>query len=322
MTSHDETLLLELLGNITGRGARHFDPSLGEGGAGEQHVRHEDGRVNRIKEGFLDGQWRGPSISLVSTPPCSSYDAHVVNKTRGGLHLSGAVLGLPGTDELDKEIVAESREQHLADEEDVGRQSRLQHDRHVGGVEQANGVRPAHTTLARRLEGNFDAEALKVNDGAEDSDGGQKVQDVRAALAIESLAKSELLVRPSDEQVNERDDGTLEFGTTTGVNGAWGESLPYDVFADVGRDKERDTTSQSIALLEELVEQDDDQSSGEELNDKQDTDTGTEIGRLAVEAGQYVGASLAKGQDDGEELGLSVACCTNGPPRDTFCAVW
>lgn len=67
-------------------------------------------------------------------------NVHVVDKTRNGLHLSGSLLGLPNTDKLDKEVVTEARVEHLADEEDVGRESRLEHNGHVGSVEEADGV--------------------------------------------------------------------------------------------------------------------------------------------------------------------------------------
>jgi hypothetical protein len=65
---------------------------------------------------------------------------HVVSDTGGSEELSRALLGLPDTEELDKQVVRETAVQHLADQEDVGGQSRLQHDGHVGGVEKANGV--------------------------------------------------------------------------------------------------------------------------------------------------------------------------------------
>ena len=59
----------------------------------------------------------------------------------------------------------------MANDEDVGGERRLQHDGHVGGVEQADGVRAADTTLARRFDGDFDAEALEIDNGAENDDG-------------------------------------------------------------------------------------------------------------------------------------------------------
>ena len=66
----------------------------------------------------------------------------------------------------------------MTDEVDVAGQSRLEHDGHVGGVEQLNGVRSSLTSHLARLDGDFDAESLEVDDGSENSNGSQKVHDV------------------------------------------------------------------------------------------------------------------------------------------------
>ena len=68
------------------------------------------------------------------------WHVHVVSDTGGSEKLSGSLLGLPDTEKTDKEVVREAAVEHLADQEDVGGQGRLQHDGHVGGVEQADGV--------------------------------------------------------------------------------------------------------------------------------------------------------------------------------------
>jgi len=68
--------------------------------------------------------------------------------------------------------------------------------------------------------------------------------------------------------VEEGDDGSLKLGSTTGVDGSRGECLPDNALADVGGDEERDTRSQSVAFLEELVQQNDDQSGDNELQNQ------------------------------------------------------
>ena len=93
---------------------------------------------------------------------------HVVGDSGRGEQLGGAFAGFPYTEEFDEEVVREARVEHLADEEDVAGQCGLQHDRHVGGVEQADGVRASHPALAVRFDGDFDAEALEVDDRCED----------------------------------------------------------------------------------------------------------------------------------------------------------
>ena len=229
-------------------------------------------------------------------------NVHVVGDTRGSKKLSRALLRLPDTEKLDKEVVGEAAVQHLGDQEDVGRESRLQHDGHVGGVEQADGVRAADTTLASRLDGDLNAETLEVDDSAEDDDSGDQVHDVGQVLAVESLAESDGLVGPGEEQVDKGNDGTLELGTTASVNGGGRESLPHDRLADVGRNEERDTAAKTVALLEQLVEENNDQTGDDKLDNEENADTSTEVRGLAVETGDDVDDSLTEGQEDSQEL--------------------
>lgn len=218
------------------------------------------------------------------------------------MHLSRAVTSLPNTNHLDQEVVTETRVEHLADEEDVGRQSRLQHDGHVGGVEETDGVRTTHSTLAGRLDGNLNTETLEVDDGAEDGDSCDEVHDVGQVLTVKGLLECKLLVWPSDEEVDKGDDRTLELRTSTGVDSGGGKGLPDNALADVGSNEEGDSTSETVALLEKLIEEDDNQSGSKKLDNKEDTDTGTEVGWLAIETSKNVDTGLAEGQNDGEEL--------------------
>ena len=286
MAGHDKTLVLELLGNVTGSRAGNLNPGLGEEGAGHEHERNVDGGVNRVEKSLREVQ-RG---------------RHVVGNTRRGVELGRALTGLPDSEKLDQQVVREARVQHLTDEEDVGGQSGLEHDGHVRGVEEADGVRAAHATLAGGLDGDLNAEALQVDDGREDDEGGQEVHDVGQVLAVERLVQGALLVGPSQEQVEQGDDGTLELGATAGVDRGGGESLPDDRLANVGRNEKRDTTAQTVALLEELIQQNNHQTSNNQLDNQEDTDTSTEVAGLAVETSQDVNAGLAEGDDDGEEL--------------------
>lgn len=104
VTGHNETLVLELLGDIAGAGAGNLNPGLGEQGASTEHVNDVGDGVDGVEESVLEVQRRG----------------HVVDETRDGMELSRAILGVPNTEEADEEVVGEARVQHLADEEDVG----------------------------------------------------------------------------------------------------------------------------------------------------------------------------------------------------------
>lgn len=115
---------------------------------------------------------------------------------------------------------------------------------------------------------------LEVDDDSEDEDGGHQVHEVGQVLAVESLTESADLVVAGGEQVEESNDGSLELGTTASVHGSGRERLPHDGLADVGRNEEGDSGSETVALLEELVEEEDDQTGDDQLDNDQEADTG------------------------------------------------
>lgn len=59
--------------------------------------------------------------------------------------------------------------------------------------------------------------------------------------------------------------------TSAGVDGGGAEGFPDNGLTDVGGDEERDTRAQTVALLEQLVQQQDNQTCNEELEKKKQT---------------------------------------------------
>lgn len=57
VTSHNQTLLLQLLGNITGARSRNLDPGLGEHSASGKHEQDIEGGVERIDESIGKVEW-------------------------------------------------------------------------------------------------------------------------------------------------------------------------------------------------------------------------------------------------------------------------
>lgn len=53
--------------------------------------------------------------------------------------------------------------------------------------------------------------------------------------------------------------------TSASVDGGGAEGLPDDCLTDVGRNEKRDTRAQTVALLEQLVQQQDNQTCNKEL---------------------------------------------------------
>jgi hypothetical protein len=62
----------------------------------------------------------------------------------------------------------------------------------------------------------------------------------------QSVAQSTTFLIPCEEKVEQRDDGTLEFGATAGVDGGRGKGLPDDRLTDVGGDEEGDTGTETV----------------------------------------------------------------------------
>lgn len=98
--------------------------------------------------------------------------------------------------------------------------------------------------------------------------------------------------------MEQSDDSTLKFRSTASVNGGGGERLPDDALANVGGDKERDTRSQPVALLEELIKKNNNETGDNQLEDEEKADTGTKVAGLSIETGQNVYSSLSERKDD------------------------
>lgn len=238
-----ELLVLELLGDIPGAGPRHLDPGLGEHRADEDGERDVDRGVDWVEDG----------------EPQRPGGRHVVGDARRRGELRGVLEGLPDAEQLDEEVLGEAAREHLGDDEDVAGERGLEHDGHVARVEELDGVRHALAAEAVRLERDLEAEALEVDDDAEDDGCCEEVHDVREAVAPECFAERTALVVPGEEEMEERDDGAFELGPAPGVDRRGRERLPDDGLADVRGDEERNARAKTVAFLEELVQQDDDE---------------------------------------------------------------
>ena len=177
----------------------------------------------------------------------------------------------------------------------------MQHDRHVGGVEELDGIGSTLSTEPVRLDRDLDTEALEVDNSGENDDGCDEVHDVGKATTPESLTKSAALVVPGEEKVEKGNECTLEFRSTAGVDGGGRECLPDDGLANVGSNEERDTGTETVTLLEKFVEEDDNESGDDELDNQQKADTSTEVTWLAIKTGKYVDGSLTKRDNQRED---------------------
>ena len=72
----------------------------------------------------------------------------------------------------------------------------MQHNRHVRGVEQLDGVRSPLSAELVALDGALDAESLEVDDDGKDNDGREQAHDIRQPLPPESLAQRTAFIMP------------------------------------------------------------------------------------------------------------------------------
>lgn len=178
----------------------------------------------------------------------------------------------PDAQQVDQEVAGELGGQHLRDDVQVRNQSRLQDDRDVRGVEQLDWVGRGLSTVASRLDGKVDAEALEydlaktarrvhrtvayleVDDDGKDEHGGEEVHQVGQVLAVEGFAQRSHLIVTSGQEMEEGNDATFELSATASVDRCWTERFPDDCLADVGGNEQRNARAETVALLEQLVE--------------------------------------------------------------------
>mmetsp|Transcript_66406 Transcript_66406/g.185620 ORF Transcript_66406/g.185620 Transcript_66406/m.185620 type:complete len:379 (+) Transcript_66406:578-1714(+) len=284
---HYHLVVTKLLGNVTGRGSRHFNPSLTEKSTSGK----DEGQVENSMERIVDdlGERRGRR-NVVS------------DSTDGDLLPSAAFCVLPLSEKTNQNIGWSSVVQKLGNKVQVGNQSSLKDDGHVGSVEKLDGVVSLLSSVLLVLDGKINTPSLEINDNNKDQNSCQKVGQVGKILAVKSLAKRADLIVTGDEKVEKRNDSSLELGTATSINGGGAEGLPDDVFTNVGGDKERNTRSKSISLLEELVKGKHNQTSAKKLGNDQKSISSTDGSEVSVHSTDNVGDGFTGSDQNTKEL--------------------
>lgn len=87
----------------------------------------------------------------------------------------------------------------MRNNEDIGSESALEHDRHVGSVEELDWVASPLSPEPVALDGNFYPESLEVDDDNENNDGSDEIHHIRQSLPPESLTKCTAFIIPSEQ---------------------------------------------------------------------------------------------------------------------------
>lgn len=114
--------------------------------------------------------------------------------------------------------------------------------------------------------------------------------------------KSVELVALCEEEVEECDDCAFEFSALLGSDCDWGETLPEDVLANVSGYEQRDTWAKTVTLLQELIQQDHNDTSSEELQDDENSVESAKVSKITIHAWEQVSEGLSKSNDKTEEF--------------------
>ena len=182
---------------------------------------------------------------------------------------------------------------YLRNDVQVGNESRLEDNRNIGGVEEFDGVAGILSAVPGRFDGQIDAESLEVDDNGKDEHRRQQIHQIGQVLAVESFTQRAHLVLSSGQQVEKGNNGAFEFSAAASVDRRRRERLPHDRFANVGGDEERNARTQTVAFLQQLVQQQDNQTGNEQLDDDQQANATADFARVSVHARHDVNDGLA-----------------------------
>lgn len=235
-------MFFELFGDVYWSRSGNLNPCLGEKGTSAQDKQDVENSLDRIQKCLLQIERR----------------LHVVGETGDGKQLlTAACSWLPCADESDNEVVWESREEHLGDDEDIGGQSALEHNWHVGGIEQSDWVDIEWTSLSGGLDWQVDSEALQVDNEREDNQGCKDLRHVWSVVSVEGVDQRSSCARSGEEHVYECQDGAFKLGASASVDKCWGKAFPDNGLANLGRHEQGGTRAEPVALLEQFVQKND-----------------------------------------------------------------
>lgn len=110
-------------------------------------------------------------------------------------------------------------------------------------------------------ERQFNAETLEIDDHKEYYHRRQQTWNIWRVFSIECMLEGENFVGLGEERVEEGNDSSFELGVLLGLDRDWWKAFPEDDFADISGNKQTDTITKTISLLEQFIEQLDNQTS-------------------------------------------------------------
>lgn len=227
---------------------------------------------------------------------------NIVGNSSNGHGISASLNILPCSKKPYKNVGRGTVVEKLRNEVQVGNKGGLKNDRHVGSVEEFDGVSSLLSTVFLVFDRKVNTPSLEVDNNNKDEDGGHKICKVGKILTVESFPDGTDLVFTSDEKMEKSNDGSLELSSTPSVDGGGTECFPDNVLTDVGSDEKTDTTSQTVSLLQKLIENQDYKTSEEKLDDDEDSITKTDGSKVSIHSTDDVGNGLSCSDQNTEKL--------------------
>merc|ERR1719323_1635359 len=280
MSSHYHLLFSELLGNILGRASRHINPGLGEESAASEHEGDVEDGVDGVS------QHRGQSLRR----------REVVAEAAHGVGAAAASVG-PDAEQVDEEVAGELDAEHLGDHVEIGDEGRLENDGNIGGVEQFDGITAVLASVSCTLDGKIHPESLEVYHHTKDENCGKEIHQVGQVLSVESLSQGSNFVLSCCQKMEEGNHCSLKLGSTSSVDSSWRECLPDNGLTNVCGNEEGNTRSKTISLLEQFIQKQNNEASNKQLDDDEETDSGSNIAWISVHSCQNIDDGLANGDD-------------------------
>ena len=152
------------------------------------------------------------------------------------------------------------------------------------------------------LDRQLDFPSLEVNDNEEDEHRGKEVTEIGQVLSVEGLVEGSYFVLSGQEEMDEGNESSLEFSATACVDCRGTECFPNDRLANVRSNEEGDTRAKPIALLQQLVEDDNDQASCNKLQNNEKGIASAERIEISIHSRHDVGNGLSNGNENAKQF--------------------
>ena len=123
---------------------------------------------------------------------------------------------------------------------------------------------------------------MEEDNNEENKDSCKDMVNIRKTSSLESILKGHYFVGVFDQRVEEVDNRTFILIVLPDPHCNWTKALPKERLADIRRNKQRDTTANTITVLEHLIKHDDDNPSKTQLEDDKNSVSSSNILKITI----------------------------------------